>query len=546
MVAAPFPARIGRYELLVPIASGGMATVYLARLKGSAGFDRLVALKRIHPHLREEPSFVLDFLDEARLAGKIHHPNVVAVLDADDDAHGPYLVMDYVEGDSLASLQRAMRAAETSCDPAIALRILDDALAGLQAAHELAGEDGTPLGVVHRDFSPQNILVGTDGHSRLTDFGIAKAASHGGRTRTGHIKGKISYMPPEQLRDQPIDRRADVWAAGVVAWELFANRRLFEASDEVANVMSVIEGKLTPLRDVRPELPAALEDAIQSALEPDPKERCPSAAELRRRIMRASTELGPLASAGDVGAWVRRLAGEKIARRTSEAQSTSREREDQEEIETQISPPETVALASAPAPEAQPKPRSKPKKSSRWPVIVGAISFVGATATGFFFMRGQLLSPRARPTASATASASTTSITAEIDASAAPSANVAASSSIASTTTVSVAANAPMREVHVGERVITLARPVNAIAVEVTASERSAHAPIVAVGIDGRTAEASLSESTKALSVTFSNVKDTSARTPPHGKRTPTPPATSKPTSTGESLLPSPYPGATR
>src|ERR1700722_6743241 len=185
-----------------------MATVYLATTRGPMGFEAEVALKLTHPHLHESTEFSADLLEEAKLAVRIRHLNVAAVLDADVDPHGVYLVMEYVEGDTLAGL---MKATPLMPKP-MALRVLVDALAGLHAAHELAGEDGKLLGLVHRDFTPQNIGGGTGGVARLTDFGIAKAATRLGHTRTGFVKGKIGYMAPEQAKGAPLDRRSAVWA----------------------------------------------------------------------------------------------------------------------------------------------------------------------------------------------------------------------------------------------------------------------------------------------------------------------------------------------
>src|SRR5580704_13773364 len=189
-----------------------MATVYLARTVGPGGFTTEVALKLTHAHLRENPEFSHDLLEEAKLVARIRHHNVVPVIDVGEDPRGIYLVMEYVEGDSLAGLFK--RAGSTRPIPlAIAARFMLDALEGLHAAHELRDEAGQLLGLVHRDFTPHNILIGTDGVARLADFGIAKAATRLGNTRMGMVKGKIAYMPPEQAKGLTLDRRCDVWAA---------------------------------------------------------------------------------------------------------------------------------------------------------------------------------------------------------------------------------------------------------------------------------------------------------------------------------------------
>jgi eukaryotic-like serine/threonine-protein kinase len=314
------PERVGRYEILLPIASGGMAQVYLARTRGAGGFEREVAVKLTHGHLRESAEFAADLIEEAKLAARIRHPNVVAVLDVGDDPHGLFLVMDYVEGETLSGLSKRSAAAGRPLPPAIGLRILCDALAGLHAAHELRDEAGLPLGLVHRDFSPQNILVGVDGMARLADFGIAKAATRLSHTRTGNVKGKIAYMSPEQARGQPIDRRCDVWAAGAVAWELLAGHRLFVSDNEVALLLKIVSEPAPLLSEVGVPVPAALEQAVASALTAAAEARCPTAAELARRIVAACRASGwALAELEEVGEHVRQLAGSKLATRRARA-----------------------------------------------------------------------------------------------------------------------------------------------------------------------------------------------------------------------------------
>jgi len=255
------PHWVGRYEVLVPIASGGMATVYLARARGAAGFQREVALKLTHRHLKESPDFHTVLIEEAKLASAIRHHNVVAVLDVGDDPEGLFLVMEYVEGDTLSGLVRRANSGGEPLPRDVALRVLLDALAGLHAAHETKDADGAPLSIVHRDFSPHNILVGLDGVARLTDFGIAKASSRAGNTSTGIIKGKAAYMAPEQARGSSIDRRCDVWAAGVVAWELLARRPLWErGAEDIALLIKLVTEKPQRLSSVAPDVPAEVDE----------------------------------------------------------------------------------------------------------------------------------------------------------------------------------------------------------------------------------------------------------------------------------------------
>src|ERR1700690_2074894 len=230
---------LGNYELLHEIASGGMATVYLGRKRGVGGFERLVAIKCCHPHLRRDPAFVTMFLDEARLAARIHHPNVVATLEVSDD-DALYFVIHYGEGMSLADWLSRLLPQNQRIAEDLLLRVMIDGLAGLHAAHELRDHDGKSFQLVHRDVSPQNLLIGLDGVTRIADFGIAKAESRATRTRTGQVKGKTGYMPPEQILGEPLDRRADVYAAGVILWEALVGRRLFDGESDAATINQVL------------------------------------------------------------------------------------------------------------------------------------------------------------------------------------------------------------------------------------------------------------------------------------------------------------------
>src|SRR5689334_6854534 len=206
----------GRYAIGVEIASGGMATIHLGRLIGPVGFSRTVAIKKLHPQLAKDPQFTTMFLDEARLAARIHHPNVVQTLDVVAQGGEVFLVMDYVAGESLAAIQRRTAARGEPIPMQIAVTVITDMLHGLHAAHEATNEHGEPLHIVHRDVSPHNILVGADGISRVLDFGIAKAIGRLHNTREGQIKGKLAYMAPELIRAGQVTRRTDIFVAAVV------------------------------------------------------------------------------------------------------------------------------------------------------------------------------------------------------------------------------------------------------------------------------------------------------------------------------------------
>jgi len=280
------PGRIGRYEVLSPLGHGGMASVYLVRRFGSAGFERLAAMKVLHRELCDDQDFVEMFLDEARVAARLHHPNTAAIIDLGSNGPQPYMVMDYVEGDTLDAVQRAASAVRRSVPVGIALRIALDALAGLDAAHNLEGPDGAPLGLIHRDVSPHNLLVGVDGVARLVDFGIARAASRRGVTAVGVIKGNVPFMAPEQLRGYGIDRRADIFSMGVTLWETLSLRRCFPTR-EGSPLSRMAREDYRPLAEVAPKVPAALDAICRKALAFDPDERFDSAAAFASAIEEA-------------------------------------------------------------------------------------------------------------------------------------------------------------------------------------------------------------------------------------------------------------------
>jgi serine/threonine-protein kinase len=310
MGVAEHTDRLGRFEIVRKIASGGMGTVSLACLSGEAGFRRLVALKRLHSHLADEPEFVNMFFDEARLAARIHHPNVVPILEIGKHGTERFLVMEYVEGATLEQLatKRGERVA-----PPLAVRIVLDALAGLQAAHDLEDDSGHPLELVHRDVSPQNILVGLDGLARLTDFGIARARSRVAKaTTSGQFKGKLTYSAPEQVLARPMDRRTDVYAMGVVMWEALTGARLFDADIEAVVFDKLLHMPIPPPELVQPDLPRELGAVVLRALRRDPDQRFASAAEFAEALEDTAKRTGTLGTHREVAAFVTRISGERL------------------------------------------------------------------------------------------------------------------------------------------------------------------------------------------------------------------------------------------
>jgi serine/threonine protein kinase len=290
-----------------------MATVFLARLEGVAGFQRLFAIKRLHPHLAKEAEFVDMFLDEARLAARIHHPNVVPILEVGTSAEGYYLVMEYIEGDTAARLLARAAQGGKNLPPAAAVRIALDTLNGLHAAHDLTDDEGRPLHIVHRDVSPQNVLVGVDGSSRITDFGVAHAVTRLSSTRTGQLKGKLAYMAPEQARGAVVDRRADVFALGVVLWEMLAGKRLFKASNDAETLHRILFAPMPTVRGSGVDIPIPLDTVVMKALEREQETRYASAAEFSDELERVARSLGMLATTRDIAAYVDTTIGAEIS-----------------------------------------------------------------------------------------------------------------------------------------------------------------------------------------------------------------------------------------
>ncbi|MBX3219146.1 MAG: serine/threonine protein kinase [Labilithrix sp.] len=305
---------VERYELLGELATGGMATVYFGRQRGALGFARTVAIKSMHPQLAKDPSFRAMFIDEAHLTARIRHPNVVPTLDIVQSETKLLIVMEYVEGVSLSVLLRAAKLRGTKLPVPVVAAIARDVLEGLHAAHELTDEHGQPLGVVHRDVSPQNILVGVDGIARVVDFGVAKATGRSYQTQTGEIRGKVGYMAPEQMFGEAVDRRTDIYAAGVVLWESLAADRLFNAPTDAALVLLVTRGMTVVPSLARGErLPDGLDALVSRALSQDPTLRFATAVEMAKQVANVT----PSASREEIGSLVRELAPAELALRAS-------------------------------------------------------------------------------------------------------------------------------------------------------------------------------------------------------------------------------------
>lgn len=409
---------VGRYALFDEIASGGMATVHVGRLVGPVGFSRTVAIKKLHPQFAKDPEFVSMFLDEARLASRIQHPNVVSTLDIVTLQGEIFLIMEYVHGESLSKLIRNAVAQQERIPPGHVISIMAGILHGLHAAHEAKSEKREPLNIVHRDISPQNILVGADGVARVLDFGVAKAALRAQSTRDGQMKGKLSYMSPEQLNGLPVDRRTDVFAAGVVLWEALCGRRLFQGADAGEIFAKVLTADMPQPKSVVEDLSEELNWTVMRALERDPNKRFQTAREFAIEL----EDTMPLSTPRAVGEWVEKVGGDDVLKRAqlvSDVESVATEIPEPADRESsrpsgearaadftpaessvsgsrlRPSGPEATTIASQPPPAAAtsvppdpilsnaPPPLSMPPQRGMSPLVLAAIACIAGGALAF-------------------------------------------------------------------------------------------------------------------------------------------------------------------
>jgi serine/threonine protein kinase len=303
-------SRLGRYVVLKHLASGGMADVLLGRADGIEGFERHVVLKRIRPEHAQDPRFIRMFLDEARLAANLHHQHIVQVHDIGEAAGELFISMEYIHGEDVRTLLSNASKTRAHVPLGVAVAIVSAAAAGLHYAHERRGNDKKPLGIVHRDISPSNILVGYDGAVKVVDFGIAKASMRQ-ETRSGSLKGKISYMSPEQCKGADVDRRSDVYSLGVVLYELATTTRLFKGDNDYLVMDQIVNGRVSLPRVRRPDLPNELSSIIMRAIAPDPERRYFTADELRVALDQFAAKAGLTTSAPSIAAFLRKQFGER-------------------------------------------------------------------------------------------------------------------------------------------------------------------------------------------------------------------------------------------
>ena len=359
---------LSRYVVYDRIASGGTASVHLGRLAGVGGFARIVAIKKLHEHVATDPKFVAMLLDEARLLSSVRHPNVVTTQDIVEDGTIIALVMDYVAGVPLFDAMKALAERGEPIPTPIALALAVHTLQGLDAAHEAVDGAGKKLEIVHRDVSPQNILVGTDGLARIIDFGIAQGAERLQTTQAGEVKGKVAYMAPEQLNGERIDRRSDIFAVGVVLWEMLTSKRLFFEKTEGHTVTNVLHKKVEPPIHAG-FATTALNSVVLRSLDRDPNVRFQTCADMADAL----EESMAIAKPREVAAWIERVDPARLAERRAmvrrieslaiEAPQPSSQRISRllaAVSETERFPPRSPPKPVAPAKPAPPPARTEP------------------------------------------------------------------------------------------------------------------------------------------------------------------------------------------
>ena len=443
----PRPDRLGNYEPLLDLASGGMGTVHIARQVGAAGFERLVVLKRVHRRFVKDEAFRDMFVDEARVASLIRHPNVVPVIDVVEEKGEIFLVMEYVESLSLGVLAAAARKAGEPLPVPVVARIVSDVLAGLTAAHDATDMQGRTLDVVHRDVSPQNVVVGVDGQSRLIDFGIAKAARRLTQTTGGVLKGKLGYMAPEQLKQLPVDRRADVFATGVVLFEALTGRRPFPDDDEDA-LLALLLGDVPDPSSLSPDVPEKLDAVVQYALARERDDRFQTAAAFQQALETAV----PPAPPREVARFVERWGGAVLAHRRAELLRALGARDGSTEpgpvVTSAVEP--TLAAVTSSHPDAEGgsdeslllRAGIRPRVPRVW-VLAGVSTLVGVGVVAIFATRRGSEAPAGAAAGLVSPAGTTAAATVGADAPATPGGTAAATASAAVTPAATQAPRSP-------------------------------------------------------------------------------------------------------
>ncbi len=388
--------QFGKYHLIAHLATGGMADIYLATQTALAGFEKLIVIKRILPNLSREPRFVEMFLDEARIAATLNHPNVVHIFDLGRIKGQYFIAMEYLAGESLSTIIRACRKRKIRIPPELAAGMILQAAEGLHHAHTMTGRDGKSLDIVHRDVSPQNVFALYDGVVKVVDFGIAKAALRSTKTQTGTLKGKYAYMSPEQILSQELDARSDVFSLGVVLWESLARRKLFNQENDLKLLQAITEQDAPSPCSIDPEVPELLAEITRKALARNLKERYQSAAELsaalRRYLKAASADWDNVA----IGRFMQDLFSDRIKEKRQlieNAQASDSSIQDHlfgdlsdYLSDTEHSVPRSPVSGSAFYPQARRSP--VPGRRPTWPIVLAVLGFLaGAGAAAMILLQ---------------------------------------------------------------------------------------------------------------------------------------------------------------
>ncbi|MBI5534443.1 MAG: serine/threonine protein kinase [Deltaproteobacteria bacterium] len=399
---------LDRYELLSVVARGGMGSVWLARLAGKHGFEKLVAVKTILPYYAADPLFRSMLLDEARIASGIVHPNVAQTIDLGEQDDVLYTVMEWMEGDSLRALLRRFEESGSTLPLGISLRVVADACAGLHAAHEVLGPDGSPAGIVHRDVSPHNILITSGGVSKLIDFGIAKARGRvAEETSPGNIKGKIGYMAPEQAIGAEVDRRADIWGLGATLYHAVAGKPAYGGENQAIALHKLLSHTPAPALD--DSVPAPVRAIIAKAMAPEVEARFPTAADMGRAIDDAMRQTRLAPSHADVAAFYAEHMGDAIRKRQraieqglrSAAKRHARDQQSAEESNASVADPSSSVIASSVTVDSENRNR-----------VVFALGIAVFVAIGLIGVIGFRFGSRAREPSASTSPASASAATA--------------------------------------------------------------------------------------------------------------------------------------
>lgn len=382
---------LGRYELIRKLATGGMAELFLARERGLAGLERLVVIKRILPHLADDPDFVEMFLREARIIARLNHPNVIQIYELGEEDDQYYIAMEFLHGISVKELMTAARDSGIDLPIDTVLTLVAGACRGAHAAHTLADEDGNPLGVVHRDISPHNVMITASGDVKLLDFGIAKA-TEGLDTTIGGLKGKYAYMSPEQCMRRDLDHRSDVFALGIVLWELLTGQRLFTRHSELETMQAIIQEPAPSVYEHNPDLPEGLDAILEPALAKDPDQRYSDAEAFRHAILMFAHEAGFLLDSEAIAFCVQELASALIQDRAPSPSAVSLvsfpKRESTANVEDE---PKTVV--TRPGRKAEPdigREEDEPPSSEAAPPPASSRSHVALVVAGVLLLSGAL------------------------------------------------------------------------------------------------------------------------------------------------------------